>query len=189
LFPADQEKEPGEAVLRGDYPRVLEYRPELPPALDEIVMRALSSEPTARFSSMHELADAFEAAAPPRANARRIAEWVLELARDALAERKRKLARVENWISVEIPLKSTPFAAELPLRPASTSSRPPEPEVFEANIPLLDIPPAPALPASSPPPPPAPLQAAPEPRQGSSLWWLWALLLLGVAAYFVLRPV
>src|SRR5882724_3919998 len=36
LFPPDQEKEPGDAVLRGDYPRVSQYRPEVPKALDEI---------------------------------------------------------------------------------------------------------------------------------------------------------
>src|SRR3954469_2553832 len=70
LFPADQEKEPGEAALRGDYPRVSQYRPEVPKELDDAVMRALSREPEQRFASMHELADALEAAAPRRANAR-----------------------------------------------------------------------------------------------------------------------
>jgi len=192
LFPADQEKEPGEAVLRGDYPRVSQYRPDVPPALDDIVMRALSSEPEARFSSMHELAEAVEGAAPPRANARRIGEWVLDLARDALADRTRKVARVENWISDEIPLKSTPFAAELPLRPTSPSSRPPE--VFEANLPPLLIPAAPPLPASVSSAiaarsshPPAPLAKAAEPPKPASRWWLWALLLAGAAAYFALR--
>ena len=193
LFPADQEKEPGEAVLRGDYPRVSQFRPEVPAALDDIVMRALSQDAEARFETMHELAEAVEAASPPRANARRIGEWVLDLARDALADRTRKVARVENWISDEIPLKSTPFAAELPLRPASPSTRPPE--VFEAPMPPLFIPAAPALPKigsaalaadSSPPPAPAPVKKAPPPKT-SSRWWLWTLLLAAVAAYFVLR--
>jgi len=208
LFPQDQEKEPGDAVLRGDYPRVSQYRPDVPKELDDIVMRALSLEPEARFASMHELADAVEAAAPQRANARRIAEWVLDLARDALAERKRKLARVENWVTEDLPLRSTPFAAELPLLPSSQSSRPPPPEVFEANVGLSDLPPAPPLPASvatalagrsSEPPatePPATVKtkkskpdAAPlATAKKSSRWWLWALLLLGVAAYFALRP-
>ena len=211
LFTPDQEKEPGEAVLRGDYPRVSQYRPDLPKELDDIVARALSTDPQARFASMHELADAVEAASPARANARRIAEWVNELARDALAERKRKLARVENWVTEDLPLRSTPFAAELPLRPARTSSQPPPPEVFDANVGLSDLPPAPPLPASvatalagrsSDPPdaePPATVKskkktkakresAALEPTKKASRWWLWALLLAGIAAYFVLRP-
>ncbi len=190
LFPSDQEKEPGDAVLRGDYPRLSQYRPDVPKALDEIVMRALSSDPEARFTNMHELAEAVETAGPQRANARRIGEWVLELARDALADRTRMVARVENWVSDEIPLRSTPFAAELPLRPASPSSRPPE--AFEANVPLLDLPPAPPLPASvksalaarSSHPPAPPIEKAQA--KGGSRWWLWALLLVGTA-YFMLR--
>jgi serine/threonine-protein kinase len=198
LFPVDQEAEVGEAVLRGDYPRVSQYRPDIPPELDEIVMRALALSPEARFASMHELGDAFEAAAPARANARRIGEWVLDLAKDALSERTRKLARVENWVTDDIPLKSTPFAAELPLRPPSPNTQPPQ--VFQAAMPV-DIPPAPPLPqsvaealehTSSRPPSPssAPLLKAKEPlpaARGGSRWWLWALLLVGVAAYLALR--
>ncbi|RYZ10321.1 MAG: serine/threonine protein kinase [Myxococcales bacterium] len=200
LFPADQEKEPGDAVLRGGYPRVTQYRPDLPPELDSIVMRALSLAAESRFGSMRELAEAFEAAAPPRANARRISEWVMDLARDALAERTRMVARVENWQGAEIPLKSSPFAAELPLRPPSPSSRPPE--VFEANVRLsqLDIPPVPPLPmsvsgalaarASSYPPVPSAADAPARPPsvapgKASSPWWLWLLLLVAAAvAYF-----
>jgi serine/threonine protein kinase len=146
LFPADQENEPGEALLRGDYPHPNQFRTELSDELDAVVMRAISLDPSDRYATIHELHDALEAAAPPRANSRRIGEWVLDLARDALAERTRKVARAENWVAEELPLKSTPFAAELPLRPQSPSSRPIE--VFEGNVPLLDIPPASPLPAS-----------------------------------------
>ena len=195
LFPADQEKEPGEAVLRGDYPLVSQYRPDIPLALDDIVMRALSTDPAARFRSMHELAEAVEAASPARANARRIGEWVLDLARDALADRTRMVARVENWIADEIPLKSTPFTAELPLRPHSPSTRPPE--VFEANVSPLLLQPAPPLPASvssalaaRSSSPPAPTPAIPQPTataKSGSGWWLWVLLLAGIGAYFALR--
>jgi serine/threonine-protein kinase len=202
LFPADQEKEPGEAVLRGDYPRVSRYRPEVSPTLDDIVMRALSSSPHDRFASMQELIDAFEAAAPARANTRKVSEWVLDLAKDALAERTRMVARVENWESADLPLKSAPFTAELPLRPASPSSRPPPPEVFESNMPLLDLdlppvaPPAtvsfaPAVRSSRPPvPSPAAAPARPPstpPQRSASLWWLWALLLAAAAAYLILQ--
>ncbi len=201
LFPADQEKEPGDAVLRGEYPHVTQYRPDLPAELDAIVMRALSVSAEGRFATMHELTEAFEAAAPARANARRISEWVLDLARDALAERTRMVARVENWQGAEIPLKSTPFAAELPLRPPSPSSRPPE--VFEANVRLsqLDIPSAPPLPssvttalaarASTYPPVPSPAAAPARPPsvapdKSGPAWWLWVLLVAGAAAVYVL---
>jgi eukaryotic-like serine/threonine-protein kinase len=212
LFPADQEKEPGDAVQRGNYPRVSQYRPDLPKALDDIVMRALELEPEARFATMHELAEAVEAAAPARANTRRVGEWVNELAKDALAERNRMVARAENWISADLPLKSTPFAAELPLR---QSTRPPP--VVELDDPDDLVPFAPPLPASvsealarrssvppqpprrsSPPPPPrrssappappAPAVVAPRtPTTSGSRWWVWGLLLLALAAYLALR--
>jgi serine/threonine-protein kinase len=210
LFPADQEKEPGDAVQRGNYPRVSQYRPDLPAALDEIVMRALELDPAARFATMHELTDAVEAAAPARANTRRVGEWVNELAKDALADRNRMVARAENWVSAELPLKSTPFAAELPLR---QSSRPPAVEELEELDDLVPF--APPLPASvsealarrnssvppqpprrsSPPPAPRRSSAPPAvaasplqtPSKSGSRWWVWGLLLLAVAAYFALR--
>lgn len=192
LFPADREQEPGEALLRGDYPRVSEYRPELPKELDDLVMRALAPAPEDRFASARELSEAIEAIGHPRANARRIGEWVLELARDALAERTRMLARVENWVTAELPLKSSPFTAELPLRPHSPSSHPPE--VLETNVPALDMAQVPPLPASvsralaqQSPDTGAPTPPAATPRKSGSLAWLWLLVLVGIAAYFALR--
>ena len=162
LFSAETEKEPGEAVLRGQYPGLSQYRPELEPELVGVVMRAISLDPLARYASMHELAEALESAAPPRANARRIGEWVLDLARDALAERTRMVARVENWVSdVEIPLKSTPFAAELPLRPRSPSSAPPAADVPEADARPSSAPPLPASVSAAPAPAPAPRSIKP----------------------------
>jgi hypothetical protein len=197
LFPADQEKEPGDAVQRGGYPRVSQFRPDVPPELDDIVARALDLEPAARFATMHELAEAVEAAAPARANARRIGEWVNELARDALAERNRMVARVENWVSAELPLKSTPFAAELPLR---SSSRPPPAELRGTEALRPSAPPLPASvsvalssrsgappkPLASPPGATAPNAALAQPKP-SSRWWVWGLVLLAAAAYFALR--
>lgn len=197
LFPADQEKEPGEVVLRGQYPRIRDYRPDFSPELDAIVMKAIEVEPAKRYATMHELFDAFEAVAPPRANTRRVGEWVGELAKEALAERTRMVARAENWISgEEIPLKSTPFAAELPLRPRSPSSHPPPPEVVLSDMPDLAAPPLPASVSAaikereSSLPPPAPAVAGTavvSPAKSGSGWWAFGLLLLAAAAYFVLR--
>ena len=199
LFPADQEKEPGEVVLRGNYPRIRDFRVDFSGELDAIVMKALEFEPSARYATMHELFDAFEAAAPARANARRIGEWVGELAKEALAERMRMVARAENWFNGEdLPLKSAPFTAELPLRPRSPSSRPPAPrEVVSTAIPASVVPPLPPSVSSalkareSSLPPAAPTKAADAavaaPLKSGSRWWAWGLLLLAMAAYFALR--
>jgi hypothetical protein len=120
------------------------------------------------------------------------------------------VARAENWVSAELPLKSTPFAAELPLR---QSSRPPPVEELEDPDDLVPF--APPLPASvsealarrnssvppqpprrsSPPPPPRRSSAPPAvaasalqtPSKSGSRWWVWGLLLLAAAAYFALR--
>ncbi len=188
LFPADQEKEPGDAVLRGDYPHLTQYRPELAPELDRIVMKAMAREPAERFATIHELLEAFEAAAPGRASARRISEWVNDLAKDALADRMRMVARAENWVSgVEIPLQSTPFTAELPLRPRSPSSHPPR-EVLAADIPASAVPPLPASVSKAiKQRDSAPAPAAAAPTKSGSRWWAFGLLLLAAAAYFVLR--
>ncbi|HEY6079361.1 MAG TPA: serine/threonine-protein kinase [Polyangiaceae bacterium] len=187
LFSAETEKEPGQAVLRGQYPGLSQYRPELGPELVAVVMRAISLDPLARYASMHELAESLESAAPARANARRIGEWVLDLARDALAERTRMVARVENWVSdVEIPLKSTPFAAELPLRPRSPSSAPPAAELPEVDARSSSAPPLPASVSAAIEQQTRASAPAPAPRK--SRWWLWLLLAAGIAAYFALRP-
>ena len=189
LFPADQEKEPGEAVLRGDYPHVTQFRPDIGPELDAIVMKAIAREPSERYATIHELLEAFEAAAPGRASSRRISEWVNDLARDALAERTRMVARAENWEGgVDIPLQSTPFAAELPLRPRSPSSNPPPREVVSADIPPSAVPPLPAsVKKAIRQRDSAPAPAPSVPRKSGSRWWAFGLLLLAAAAYFVLR--
>jgi hypothetical protein len=145
---------------------------------------------------MHELAEAIEAASPPRANTRRVGEWVNELAKEALSDRNRMVARAENWVSdTEIPLKSTPFTAELPLR---NSSRPPATEREDEAAELF--PPAPPLPTSvsvalasrssappRPPTPPTPVVSSRAPQKAGSRWWVLGLVVLAVAVYFALR--
>src|SRR5215210_2858950 len=51
-------------LLFGRPPPPTSVRPELPPAIDIVVLRALEKEPTARFSSAGELAQALSAAWP-----------------------------------------------------------------------------------------------------------------------------
>lgn len=122
LFPADRPEERVESILRGDYPRASSARPDLPPELDEVVMKALERSPDARFSNIREFSHALEPFS--RASRRDIADWVNDLAHDALAERKRMVVRLENWSEgPQIPLSSSPFASEIP--PAITTD--PEP--------------------------------------------------------------
>ena len=113
LFPADQPEERMESILRGDYPRPSSIRDNIAPALDDAVMKALERSPDARFATIREFSEALEA--EPRATRREIGDWVSELAETALAERRRMVARLENWADgPQIPLSSSPFASEIP---------------------------------------------------------------------------
>jgi serine/threonine protein kinase len=123
LFPADQPEERIESILRGGYPRPSTLRPELPAELDEVVMRALELSPDARYQTIAEFSKALEPAARA-ATRRRTSDWVSDLAREALGERTRMVARLENWAGgPQIPLSSSPFANEIPL-PLPTPSPP-----------------------------------------------------------------
>jgi serine/threonine-protein kinase len=126
LFSADRENDRMQAILRGDYPHPRATRSDLSEELDAVVMRALALDPEKRFESPREFASAIDAVAKS-APARKVADWVNELASDALASRQRLLAQVETWVDSagEIPLSSRPFAAEVAITRTTPSPPPP----------------------------------------------------------------
>src|SRR5262249_21534999 len=85
------------SVLDDIVPAPRSLRPELPPALDAITLRGLDRAQERRFASAREMARALESAVRP-ATAGEIGEWVQSLAQTSLAERRRKLARLEQEI-------------------------------------------------------------------------------------------
>ena len=89
-------------------------RPGLPPALDLAVMKALSIEADDRFASARDFAIAVERAVPP-ASQREVAEWVEQVAGPLLAERARRVQRIEagddSVVIERPPLASSPDAA------------------------------------------------------------------------------
>jgi serine/threonine-protein kinase len=150
LFMADTETERMQKILDGNYPPPSRYRTELSPALDAVAMRALALDPEQRFASCHEFMVALEQAAPG-ASSRRIAEWVNDLAAENLALRARMVAAVEAWTSgaPDLPLNSTPFAAEaavLMTPPPPGATNPPPSVHPPALAPLPSLPPPPAVP-------------------------------------------
>jgi serine/threonine-protein kinase len=145
LFTAEQDADRMQKILDGGYPPPGTHRPNLPNELDLVAMRALALDPEQRFASAHDFAMALEQAAPG-ASSRRIAEWVNDLAADALATRARMVAQVETWESgaADLPLNSTPFAAEAAVLftapPPPTGTNPPP------SVKPLSAPPAPFVP-------------------------------------------
>ena len=71
------------------------HAPNIPKALDEVVMRGLQRDPDQRFPTARDMAIALESAAPP-VPPRIVGEWVSRLAHDELERRLALVARVES---------------------------------------------------------------------------------------------
>ncbi len=85
-------------VLEGPRPAPSTLAPEVPPALDAIVLRALASDPDARFPTAREMALALEAAGS-LASAAEIAAWVRARGGARLDARAQVIASIEAWSS------------------------------------------------------------------------------------------
>jgi len=100
--------------------------PEVPPALDDIVMKALANEPRDRFPFAAQMAVALEAAMTPAPYAN-VAELVRDLAYEEMEERKALLERAaalpfEPISGSPISVPSVPSSPSLSSLRASTSS-------------------------------------------------------------------
>jgi serine/threonine-protein kinase len=95
LFRGDSDTAIFHKALTAEVPAPSTHVPGTPPAVDEIVMRALSRTAESRFADARQMALALEAAAPP-ATSRQLGEWVEETARDSLAARTRAVAEFES---------------------------------------------------------------------------------------------
>jgi serine/threonine-protein kinase len=158
LFMGETEMERMQKILDGNYRGPASYRPDLPPALDAVVLRALERDPEKRYASSHDFAVAIEQAAPGAASARKVADWVNELAPEALAQRARMIAQVDTWIdgAGDLPLNSAPFAAEAAViltapPPAVAESHPAAPGAHKpaSGTPGAVVPSLPAMPEGS----------------------------------------
>jgi serine/threonine-protein kinase len=195
LFTAEQETERMQKILEGNYRSPTFHRPDLPSVLDDVVMRALELDAEKRYASPRDFAAALEKAAPG-ATQRRVAEWVNDLAGEALAARSRMLAQVDTWVDgEELPLNSAPFTAEaaiiLTAPPPGTEEIPPGEQRRRAS----DRAPTPAPPVASTPPLSSRPPVAPEPDnpfQASGSKWRWLasvafILAAGVVGYLAFR--
>src|SRR4029079_17510754 len=90
------------AIINEEVERPSSIVLDLPPGLDEIVMKGLERDAEKRWSSAREMAAALERALAP-APAREIGEWVHSIAGDALDWRQELVARVERETSSSIP--------------------------------------------------------------------------------------
>ncbi len=95
LFATGSDQERLEAILRGEVAPPSALRAELPPALDEVVLRGLARERDARYPTALEMALALEATADP-ASTRQVGAWVELLAAEPLRARRDAVAVIER---------------------------------------------------------------------------------------------
>jgi serine/threonine protein kinase len=82
-------------ILNDDVPAPSRFAPELPAALDAVVLKGLERDPTRRHASAREMARALQTALAP-ASALEVGEWVETVAGEVLAERREQVADVES---------------------------------------------------------------------------------------------
>lgn len=134
LFDAPSEGEIVREILELSIDPPSKYRPEVPPALDGVVLRGLDRDPAKRFATASEMAAALEDAITP-ATPRVVGEWVRARAGDRISERSHKIAALEK----DVPLPpveglSSPFEEEeLKTSPSLA------PAIGEGKIPLDDV--------------------------------------------------
>jgi eukaryotic-like serine/threonine-protein kinase len=95
LFQGDDDFATIGLVIRAEVPPFAPIRPDVPPALEEVVRRSLEREPEMRFATAEEFALAIENATPI-ASPRVVAEWVKSLAAEVLAQRDARVKELEN---------------------------------------------------------------------------------------------
>ena len=95
LFDGPNEAVVLKEVMEGRVPAPSSTVRDLPPALDEIVARALQSVPERRYATAHQMALAVQSAVPS-ATASEVGEWVQMCSGDALARRAARVADIER---------------------------------------------------------------------------------------------
>ena len=106
LFRGDDEKAVYAQALAGAEEPPSRHAPEVPAALDALVMKALAAEPGDRFASAEAMAEALFALVLP-AFPTQVGRWVEEVASERLAQRGAVLAGIESRSDL---LAATPFS-------------------------------------------------------------------------------
>ncbi len=159
LFKAATETLVLASVLRGAQDPPSAFRPEIPEALDELCMKALSPDPAARFATARELAQALEAAAPI-ASAGRIAAWLEEVADELLQNSAIVVASADSQPRTSAP--DLPLTLEAMMPPVPSSRPAPGSQPGSSSRPIA------GAPWTSPPIERTALSfAPPEPRPAS----------------------
>jgi serine/threonine protein kinase len=122
LFLGENQGHTMQRVLLGDVSPPTQRVPGLPPALDSVVLRALSREPSDRFSTAREMGSALLEACPP-APPHVVGEWVEACAHESLAARASRVAELETSTRSDVRSIREPLAAALERKPDLAGSQ------------------------------------------------------------------
>jgi serine/threonine-protein kinase len=118
LFAGSNDGEVVYRVMEGQVAAPSSMRPEIPPLLEQIVLKGLSRDPAARFATAKEMAEMLERSVPPVTRSA-IGTWVRDCAKNEIAQREECVARVEGTMT-PVPASLVPPA---PANGDSTLSR------------------------------------------------------------------
>jgi serine/threonine protein kinase len=122
LFDGPNEGSLVNQVLKGEIKRPGEIVPDLPAAIDPIVLRGLDREPANRFATAREMATAVEAAVPLAIPAA-VGAWVEVVAAESIAFKAAQLAEIERTSS-EATIPTVDDDATMPSPPPRTDPAP-----------------------------------------------------------------
>ena len=94
-------------VLYGEFEPPSRLNPQVPLALDAVVLRALARKAGQRYQTAREMAVAIEEAITP-APAREVGKWVTTLMTDSLSIREQRIAQIESRNAAGFPTFSPP---------------------------------------------------------------------------------
>jgi serine/threonine-protein kinase len=120
LFKSDTDAAVYAKVLAGNVPPPSALAPDVPAAVDAVVLRGTAADPAGRYPSAREMACELEAAiacAPPR----EVGEWVTAHAAEELNERAARIAEIERSSDSLLTVDSL---TNLRLEPATNAATP-----------------------------------------------------------------
>jgi hypothetical protein len=115
LFTGDSDIAVLEKVRAAEVPTPRSLNPQIPEALEAVVLRSLAADPRDRYQWASEMQDdllrhAFQAGAPY--GSRQLSEWLFE---EFVGEREKEEARISRWLAVE--RRATEASASIPSFP------------------------------------------------------------------------
>ncbi|WP_223643231.1 serine/threonine-protein kinase [Corallococcus sp. EGB] len=174
-------------IAHGEIPSLREVRPDLPEALNRIVLRALSPDPAQRFATSHAFGDAlaeFLYANHPRFSSLSLAHLLRVLFRGDLLNEGRELAVPEDFLAELKAWRQPETPAEAPTAPRVRAVQTPRPAPSPVIVTRESQEEAPALPTAEI----APVRRARAPWVGLTVGAV-ALLAVGGGVWWTrLRP-